>query len=82
MRKIWVFGNCLELGYNDVIDEWGKDYFVCMFNVVEWMFMFILDFFVFFCVFIWGKEFDDVNLGIVVDSIMGDLEIVIDEKFV
>lgn len=77
-----MFGNRLEFGYNDVIDERGKDYFVCMFNVVECMFMFIFDFLVFFWVLIWGREFEEVNLDWIIKSVFGDLEIVIEEKLV
>ena len=80
LRKIRAFGNRLESGYNDVIDERGKDYLARMLNAAERMSMLISDLLAFSRVSTRGKEFDDVNLGTVVDSIMGDLEIAIDEK--
>ena len=80
LRKIRAFGNRLESGYNDVIDERGKDYLARMLNAAERMSMLISDLLAFSRVSTRGKDFDDVNLKTAVESILGDLEIAIAEK--
>lgn len=80
LRKIRAFGNRLESGYGDVIDERGKDFLARMLNAAERMSMLISDLLAFSRVSTRGKEFDDVNLTTVVESVLGDLEIAIDEK--
>ena len=80
LRKIRAFGNRLESGYNDVIDERGKDYLARMLNAAERMSMLISDLLAFSRVSTRGKDFDDVNLKTAVESILGDLEIAITEK--
>ena len=80
LRKIRAFGNRLESGYNDVIDERGRDYLARMLNAAERMSMLISDLLAFSRVSTRGKDFDDVNLKTAVESILGDLEIAITEK--
>ncbi|MFZ8200328.1 sensor histidine kinase [Alteromonas portus] len=80
LRKIRAFGNRLESGYNDVIDERGKDYLARMLNAAERMSMLISDLLAFSRVSTRGKEFDEVDLNNTVRSVLGDLEIAIDEK--
>ncbi|TKB02298.1 histidine kinase [Alteromonas portus] len=80
LRKIRAFGNRLESGYNDVIDERGKDYLARMLNAAERMSMLISDLLAFSRVSTRGKEFDEVDLNNTVQSVLGDLEIAIDEK--
>lgn len=80
LRKIRAFGNRLESGYNDVIDERGRDYLARMLNAAERMSMLISDLLAFSRVSTRGKDFDDVNLKTAVESILGDLEIAIAEK--
>lgn len=80
LRKIRAFGNRLESGYNDVIDDRGKDYLARMLNAAERMSMLISDLLAFSRVSTRGKDFDDVNLEKVIESVLDDLEIAIDEK--
>lgn len=80
LRKIRAFGNRLESGYNDVIDERGKDYLARMLNAAERMSMLISDLLAFSRVSTRGKEFDEVDLGRAINSVIDDLEIAIDEK--
>lgn len=80
LRKIRAFGNRLESGYNDVIDDRGKDYLARMLNAAERMSMLISDLLAFSRVATRGKDFDDVNLEKVIESVLDDLEIAIDEK--
>ena len=80
LRKIRAFGNRLESGYNDVIDERGKDYLARMLNAAERMSMLISDLLAFSRVSTRGKDFDEVDLNNTVQSVLGDLEIAIDEK--
>jgi light-regulated signal transduction histidine kinase (bacteriophytochrome) len=79
LRKIRAFGNRLESGYNDVIDERGKDYLARMLNAAERMSMLISDLLAFSRVSTRGKEFDEVDLNNTIQSVLGDLEIAIDE---
>lgn len=51
-----------------------------MLNVVECMFMLILDLLVFLWVFMCGWDFEDVNFNDVIYVVVDDLEIVIEEK--
>ena len=80
LRKIRAFGNRLESGYNDVIDERGRDYLARMLNAAERMSMLISDLLAFSRVSTRGKEFDEVDLGRAINSVIDDLEIAIDEK--
>lgn len=80
LRKIRAFGNRLESGYNDVIDERGKDYLARMLNAAERMSMLISDLLAFSRVSTRGREFEEVNLDRVIKSVLGDLEIAIEEK--
>lgn len=80
LRKIRAFGNRLESGYNDVIDERGKDYLARMLNAAERMSMLISDLLAFSRVSTRGKEFGEVDLNRAINSVIDDLEIAIDEK--
>ena len=80
LRKIRAFGNRLESGYNDVIDERGKDYLARMLNAAERMSMLISDLLAFSRVSTRGKEFGEVDLNSAINSVIDDLEIAIDEK--
>lgn len=80
LRKIRAFGNRLESGYNDVIDERGKDYLARMLNAAERMSMLISDLLAFSRVSTRGKEFDEVDLNTTIQTVLSDLEIAIDEK--
>jgi signal transduction histidine kinase len=80
LRKIRAFGNRLESGYADVIDERGKDFLARMLNAAERMSMLISDLLAFSRVSTRGKEFGDVDLNKALSSVLSDLEIAIDEK--
>ena len=80
LRKIRAFGNRLESGYGDVIDERGKDFLGRMLNAAERMSMLISDLLAFSRVSTRGKEFADVDLNSALASVLDDLEIAIDEK--
>ena len=80
LRKIRAFGNRLESGYSEAIDERGKDYLARMLNAAERMSMLISDLLAFSRVSTRGKDFNEVNLDNVIQSVLGDLEIAIDEK--
>lgn len=80
LRKIRAFGNRLESGYADVIDERGKDFLARMLNAAERMSMLISDLLAFSRVSTRGKDFGDVDLNKALSSVLSDLEIAIDEK--
>ncbi|WP_414827803.1 sensor histidine kinase [Alteromonas sp. H39] len=80
LRKIRAFGNRLESGYADVIDERGQDFLKRMLNAAERMSMLISDLLAFSRVSTRGKDFEDVNLNSVFSDILSDLEIAIDES--
>lgn len=80
LRKIRAFGNRLESGYADVIDERGKDFLSRMLNAAERMSMLISDLLAFSRVSTRGKDFGDVDLNKALSSVLSDLEIAIDEK--
>ena len=80
LRKIRAFGNRLESGYSEAIDERGKGYLARMLNAAERMSMLISDLLAFSRVSTRGKDFNEVNLDNVIQSVLGDLEIAIDEK--
>ncbi|WP_394224345.1 ATP-binding protein [Alteromonas gracilis] len=80
LRKIRAFGNRLESGYGDVIDDRGKDFLARMLNAAERMSMLISDLLAFSRVSTRGKDFQNVNLTTVVDSVLDDLEVAIEEK--
>lgn len=80
LRKIRAFGNRLESGYADVIDERGQDFLARMLNAAERMSMLISDLLAFSRVSTRGKDFVDVDLNKAVASVVGDLEIAIEEK--
>ncbi len=80
LRKIRAFGNRLESGYADVIDERGQDFLKRMLNAAERMSMLISDLLAFSRVSTRGKDFEDVDLNNVLKDILSDLEIAIDES--
>lgn len=80
LRKIRAFGNRLESGYADVIDERGQDFLKRMLNAAERMSMLISDLLAFSRVSTRGKDFEDVNLNEVFKDIISDLEVAIDES--
>ena len=80
LRKIRAFGNRLESGYADVIDDRGRDFLNRMLNAAERMSMLISDLLAFSRVSTRGKDFSDVDLNLVINSVIDDLEIAIDEK--
>ncbi|OJF68410.1 histidine kinase [Alteromonas sp. V450] len=80
LRKIRAFGNRLESGYADVIDERGQDFLARMLNAAERMSMLISDLLAFSRVSTRGKDFVDVDLNKAVASVVSDLEIAIEEK--
>jgi len=80
LRKIRAFGNRLESGYGDIIDERGKDFLGRMLNAAERMSMLISDLLAFSRVSTRGKDFTDVDLNTALASVLDDLEIAIDEK--
>jgi len=80
LRKIRAFGNRLESGYGDVIDERGKDFLGRMLNAAERMSMLISDLLAFSRVSTRGKDFTEVDLNTALASVLDDLEIAIDEK--
>ena len=80
LRKIRAFGNRLDSGYKDVMDERGQDFLARMLNAAERMSMLISDLLSFSRVSTRGKDFEQVNVGEVIDGVLGDLEIAIEEK--
>ncbi|NDV90635.1 histidine kinase [Alteromonas sp. 345S023] len=80
LRKIRAFGNRIDSGYKDVMDERGRDFLARMLNAAERMSMLISDLLSFSRVSTRGKDFEDVNLNSVLDAVIGDLEIVVEEK--
>lgn len=80
LRKIRAFGNRLESGYADVIDERGKDFLARMLNAAERMSLLISDLLAFSRVSTRGKDFSEVDLNTAFESVISDLEIAIDEK--
>ncbi len=80
LRKIRAFGNRIESGYGDVIDERGKDFLARMLNAAERMSMLISDLLSFSRVSTRGKDFVDVELNTIFSGVLGDLEIAIEEK--
>ncbi|MCW8090280.1 sensor histidine kinase [Alteromonas sp. ASW11-130] len=80
LRKIRAFGNRLESGYSDVIDDRGRDFMKRMLNAAERMSMLIRDLLAFSRVATRGKEFDKVDLDNVISNVKSDLEIAIDES--
>ena len=80
LRKIRAFGNRIESGYGDVIDERGKDFLARMLNAAERMSMLISDLLSFSRVSTRGKDFADVELNTIFSGVLSDLEIAIEEK--
>lgn len=80
LRKIRAFGNRLESGYHNEIDERGQDFLKRMLNAAERMSMLISDLLSFSRVSTRGKDFDDVNLETVAKDVLGDLEVAIEER--
>lgn len=80
LRKIRAFGNRLESGYTDVIDERGQDFLARMLNAAERMSMLISDLLAFSRVSTRGKAFSDVDLNTAISSVLSDLEIAIEER--
>lgn len=79
LRKIRAFGNRIEAGYGELMDERGKDFLQRMLNAAERMSMLISDLLAFSRVTTRGKNFEHVNLNELVENVRGDLEIAIDE---
>ena len=80
LRKIRAFGNRLDSGYKDVMDERGQDFLARMLNAAERMSMLISDLLAFSRVSTRGRDFEDVNLNDVIHAVVDDLEIAIEEK--
>ena len=80
LRKIRAFGNRISTGYEDALDERGKDFLHRMLNAAERMSMLISDLLSFSRVTTRGKDFEDTDLNTVVASVLEDLEITIEEK--
>ncbi|MEO9909733.1 MAG: CHASE3 domain-containing protein, partial [Lentilitoribacter sp.] len=72
LRKIRAFGNRLDSGYRDVMDERGQDFLARMLNAAERMSMLISDLLSFSRVSTRGKDFEQVNVGDVIDGVLGD----------
>lgn len=79
LRKIRAFGNRIDDGYSDVIDERGRDFLKRMLNAAERMSMLISDLLAFSRVSTRGKDFTEVDLNDVVAAVLEDLEIAIEE---
>lgn len=79
LRKIRAFGNRLDSGYKEALDERGQDFLARMLNAAERMSMLISDLLSFSRVSTRGKDFEDVNLNTVISGVLGDLEIAIEE---
>jgi len=79
LRKIRAFGNRLEAGYVEVMDERGRDFLQRMLNAAERMSMLISDLLAFSRVTTRGKEFSSADLNAIVDDVASDLEIAIEE---
>ena len=80
LRKIRAFGNRISTGYEDALDERGKDFLHRMLNAAERMSMLISDLLSFSRVTTRGKDFEDTDLNAVVATVLEDLEITIEEK--
>ncbi|AYA64106.1 sensor histidine kinase [Alteromonas sp. RKMC-009] len=80
LRKIRAFGNRLEAGYADVMDERGRDFLQRMLNAAERMSMLISDLLAFSRVTTRGKDFSEVALSEILDNVTSDLEIAIEES--
>jgi signal transduction histidine kinase len=80
LRKIRAFGNRIESGYGDVMDDRGKDFLARMLNAAERMSMLISDLLSFSRVSTRGKDFVDVELNTIFSGVLSDLEIAIEEK--
>lgn len=79
LRKIRAFGNRIDDGYSDVIDERCRDFLKRMLNAAERMSMLISDLLAFSRVSTRGKDFTEVDLNDVVAAVLEDLEIAIEE---
>ncbi|QJR82313.1 histidine kinase [Alteromonas pelagimontana] len=79
LRKIRAFGNRLDSGYNDVIDERGKDFLKRMLSAAERMSMLITDLLAFSRIATRGKAFESVDINEVFENVLEDLEIAIEE---
>ena len=79
LRKIRAFGNRIDDGYSDVIDERGRDFLKRMLNAAERMSMLISDLLAFSRVSTRGKDFTEVDMNNVVAAVIEDLEIAIEE---
>ncbi|MBD3584208.1 histidine kinase [Salinimonas sp. HHU 13199] len=79
LRKIRAFGNRIDDGYSDVIDERGRDFLKRMLNAAERMSMLISDLLAFSRVSTRGKDFTEVDMNDVTAAVIEDLEIAIEE---
>ncbi|WP_137166674.1 sensor histidine kinase [Salinimonas lutimaris] len=80
LRKIRAFGNRIDDGYSDVIDERGRDFLKRMLNAAERMSMLISDLLSFSRVSTRGKDFTEVNLSEILEDVCSDLEIAVEES--
>lgn len=74
LRKIQAFGDRLKTRYADQLDEGGRDYIGRMQAAAHRMHTLINDLLSFSRVSSKGKPFLPVNLGIIVEEVLGDLE--------
>lgn len=80
LRKIRAFGDRLNVGYTDVMDERGRDFLKRMLNAAERMSMLISDLLSFSRVTTRGKDFSEADLNEIVSNVSSDLEIAIEES--
>lgn len=79
LRKIRAFGNRIDDGYSEVIDDRGRDFLKRMLNAAERMSMLISDLLAFSRVSTRGKEFVEIDLNELATTVVDDLEIAIEE---
>ncbi len=80
LRKIRAFGDRLQSGYKEELDERGQDFLQRMLKAAARMSMLITDLLAFSRVSTRGKEFETVSLDNVVKGVIDDLEVAIEES--
>ncbi|WP_100656444.1 sensor histidine kinase [Alteromonas flava] len=80
LRKIRAFGDRLESGYAEALDERGKDFLARMLSAAARMSQLISDLLEFSRVSTRGKPFSDIDLNAVMAQVTSDLEVAIEEK--
>lgn len=80
LRKIRAFGDRIDSGYGDALDERGRDFLHRMLTAAERMSTLISDLLAFSRVSTRGKDFAMVELNQVFTNVIGDLEIAIEES--